>query len=88
MADPTKWLAYLMEYEPPGLVLTKPGIEKMMNEAHFCVYAPAGWPIGAEVTLVEDMLHGEGPRPKVGSRVRCVAHKYNGKVAVLEDVTS
>ena len=82
------YLAFVFEYEPPGLVVTEESILKMVEESDFCVFAPGGIPIGTKVRIGPDMLDGEGKTPKVGSSVQCVAHKYMGKVVVLQDVSS
>ena len=82
------YLAFVFEYVPPGLVITKASTESMIAESDFCLFAPNGIPIGMLLKIGPDMLDGVGKSPKVGSSVRCVAHKYKGKMVVLEDVSS
>jgi hypothetical protein len=80
---------YLFEYEPPGLVLTEPLMESMMNESDFCIFAPDGIPIGASLRLVEEICPGAGGRsPRKGAAMRCIAHEHKGKVVVLEETSS
>jgi hypothetical protein len=84
-----KYRAYLFEYEPPGLALTEASAEAMMEESDFCIFAPAGIPIGMSIRLVEEILPGTGGKcPRTGSSLRCVAHDHGGKVVVLEETSS
>jgi hypothetical protein len=84
-----KYRAYLFEYEPPGLALTEASAEAMMEESDFCIFAPAGIPVGMSIRLTEEILSGtEGKSPRKGSALRCIAHEHKGKVVVLEETSS
>jgi len=81
--------AYLFEHEPPGLALTEPLIESMIDGSDFCIFAPAGIPVGATLRLTEEIYPGTGGRsPRRGSALRCIAHEHSGKVIVLEEMSS
>jgi hypothetical protein len=79
------YTAYLIGYEPAGLVLTKPFMREMIDAADFCIHATDGVPIGASFKTGPDLSSGKGG-PKTGTLLRCIGHKHFGKVLVLEEV--
>lgn len=88
---------YLMGYEPPGWDMEKVAqgkIEKMMARADVCATFGVGesWPVGTIRVADADKTffagHADEHVMKLGVPYRCVAHEYDGKIAIVEQATA
>lgn len=86
---------YVMGYEPPDWDMEKVaasgGVDRIMDKTDVCftVGDGEGWPVGVTIVPNKDFAPGAaGPDLlKLGCPYRCVRHEYDGKIAVVEDVT-
>lgn len=90
----TQFTMYLIAYDPPDMPMeqrTHADIERMMSEADCCFTRGKGEGIEigevVPVTKIFDRGHGRldnQSMPEIGDRLRCVGHRYFGKLVDVE----
>lgn len=80
---------YLIGYQPPGFMMSREIASRLISECDCCCMAAGPMPIGMEFDVAEQLLDSlsktEAP-PRIGERLRVVAHEHKGKVIIAEVV--